>query len=986
MRLVLVLVHLSAGLVAADPPEFPPAAAPPNAPNAPHVNQILFPGNDDCEITVLPQASTELVGASSAEATTACETVVYYPNTYYKDLYCDFSDSVPRFHGKYYSDSDCILFIRSFADHPFSSGATPGYPADGSCVALTDTLSAQWTCVLSAPPSTSPPPQPPPADAPPSPPPLPPLLPAPPFYMTETWTSRASDNIVGCFNSPGLNGLDWTQGLDWTHWESTPAGDGDVAGKCESMCRLRTDGKTALVALRSCDLNSPQGAATSGDGVYVINANQNYGCECYCGSATAVYEPNTTTCVDSCPLNEGCTSAPSSWCQSSHTCVMTVQSAPPAPPPLVPCNRCDGCWSCADCSEGSNACDGACSSFLNAPCKPYPDPCYEPYSDAECSAHPTLGTDGLYKPACLRTVEELRAAVDDWLVGSTSRGNISAWDVSRVTDMSYVFCNAGVAPKLNSIEELLASPEQWRQNATSDLMGFVYSSDARCRPVSSFDGDIGCWETGGVTSMEAMFANTPSFNQDLNNWDVSGVTSMRKMFSGALSFNQPVDILDVSSVVDFSFAFMAAINFSQPLPWDMASATSLAHMFFGAASFDRALDAWDVSGVSDMTGVFYDARAFNGNLGGWDTSSVTVMSDIFRNAHLFNHPGVGNWNVSSVRDLNNAFDAALEFNQRLDSWDVSLVGSAPANRQLVCGTAACGDDACGGFCGMFKEAHKFDRALNGWDVSSSKSFRAMFSSAYRFDQDLNGWDVSAATGLNSMFEDALYFNGNVSDWDVSNAENLGSVFHNAERFNGDVSRWNLLSARNFDDMFRDAKHFNGDVNGWGFPQATAIDAVFYGAKRFNRDVNGWNVSSLTSLRDAFQGAENFNQDLNSWETSKVTTLQRLFFDAYAFNGNIGSWDTSKVTNALKLFKNSNFSRHIGGWNLSRLVEPGVASACDLCSSCCHWPQAPPPQAPPPQAPPPQAPPPQTPPPQTPPPQAQSDPGSECPGSECPGSE
>ena len=144
-------------------------------------------------------------------------------------------------------------------------------------------------------------------------------------YTTETWTSRSSDNIVGCFNAPGLGSL------DWTNWAVTSTGDGDVAGKCESMCHLRTDGKTALVGLRGCDLNSPRF-----DGVYLTSSNGNYGCECYCGNSAAAYESDSSVCTANCPSDEGCTSTPSSWCQSSHTCVMTVQALPPSPPSPSP--------------------------------------------------------------------------------------------------------------------------------------------------------------------------------------------------------------------------------------------------------------------------------------------------------------------------------------------------------------------------------------------------------------------------------------------------------------------------------------------------------------------------------------------------------------------------------------------------------------------------------------------------------------------------
>ena len=59
---------------------------------------------------------------------------------------------------------------------------------------------------------------------------------------------------------------------------------------------------------------------------------------------------------------------------------------------------------------------------------------------------------------------------------------------------------------------------------------------------SSFNQDIGAWETGAVENMDNMFEEASSFNQDIDTngdaWDVSSVTSMDFMFDAASSFNQ----------------------------------------------------------------------------------------------------------------------------------------------------------------------------------------------------------------------------------------------------------------------------------------------------------------------------------------------------------------------------------------------------------------------------------------------------------------
>ena len=72
-----------------------------------------------------------------------------------------------------------------------------------------------------------------------------------------------------------------------------------------------------------------------------------------------------------------------------------------------------------------------------------------------------------------------------------------AWDVSAVTDMSFLF-----------------------------------------RYASSFDQPLNTWDVGAVAKMNGMFAFASSFNQDISNWHVENVDDMKNMLKSASSYNQ----------------------------------------------------------------------------------------------------------------------------------------------------------------------------------------------------------------------------------------------------------------------------------------------------------------------------------------------------------------------------------------------------------------------------------------------------------------
>ena len=385
---------------------------------------------------------------------------------------------------------------------------------------------------------------------------------------------------------------------------------------------------------------------------------------------------------------------------------------------------------------------------------------------------------------------------------SSFNGDISGWDVSRVTDMSGMFQDATL---------FNGDLSSWEVSSVRDMSGMFSGA-------GSFNGDLSSWEVSSVLDMSEMFHGVNSFNSNLSSWDVSSVTSMRSMFLSANSFNGDLSTWDVSEVTDMGRMFSYTRSFNGDLStWDVSSVTSMGHMFYHTRSFNGDLSTWDVSRVTDMSGMFQDASRFNGDLSTWDVSRVTDMSGMFRDASIFNGD-ISEWDISSVLDMTN----------------------------------------------MFADASIFNGDISEWDVSSVTSMHQMFLGASAFNGDISEWDVSGVTGMSGMFAGATSFNGDLSEWDVSSVTEMSNMFSNADSFNGDLSSWDVSSVRDMLAMFRDADSFNGNISAWDVSSVFRTSHMFYEADSFNGDLSSWDVSNVTDMLGMFHDASSFDQNLGNW--------------------------------------------------------------------------------------------------------------------------
>ena len=152
---------------------------------------------------------------------------------------------------------------------------------------------------------------------------------------------------------------------------------------------------------------------------------------------------------------------------------------------------------------------------------------------------------------------------------------------------------------------------------------------------SASDTDWDRVVTSLVTDMSELFDNQTSFNQNIGSWDTSNVTNMYRMFKDALAFNQNIGNWDVSNVTSFADMFLNASSFNENISsWDLSSAQNTREMFNGASAFNQPIGSWNMSSVINLEYMFKDAINFDQNIGSWDISNVTLIEGMFYGATI----------------------------------------------------------------------------------------------------------------------------------------------------------------------------------------------------------------------------------------------------------------------------------------------------------------------------------------------------------------
>ena len=152
-----------------------------------------------------------------------------------------------------------------------------------------------------------------------------------------------------------------------------------------------------------------------------------------------------------------------------------------------------------------------------------------------------------------------QALADEITRAMTAHGNevdLNYIDVSDITDMSWLFSDfRRIGYRLEAFNGDIS---KWDVSKVSDMLSMFSGA-------TSFNQDISEWNVARVTNMASMFSGATSFNQDISDWTVSNVTRMDFMFQVATAFDQDISDWEVGQVTNMTSMFQGATSFKQNL-------------------------------------------------------------------------------------------------------------------------------------------------------------------------------------------------------------------------------------------------------------------------------------------------------------------------------------------------------------------------------------------------------------------------------------
>ena len=384
--------------------------------------------------------------------------------------------------------------------------------------------------------------------------------------------------------------------------------------------------------------------------------------------------------------------------------------------------------------------------------------------------------------------------------------NVTGWDVSGVTDMSYTLYQVG---PLFSITGL----ETWSTTNLRNLNHFAEQSQAKESAIKGLEN----WDVSDVTSMIKAFAGihqTNNFNDDLSKWDVRNVTTMNQMFRQAPLFWAEIGMWNTTSLR------------ANGMKWQFAGTTRI---FENADAIHHTpptnLARWDFCRDPAPSNFPVHAQRYNGS--DWCANNTDPVDD--RDAHT--HPADDisfYWTKSACEDNSSLVDEAcisVALEPKADYGHVWVWNRT----QFKCKFTK--------FANLKSAIHA--KCRNGTIDSTALTTVPEIADLCRTAVNISTWDVSEVTSLSWMFADV----GNpscdltgIGEWDVSSVTNMHHAFS---------------SHANPQDGKARGSWRNLNLSRWNMSQVTTIKRIFYHSTYVDiGDISDWDLCDINQTTDS----------------------------------------------------------------------------------------------------------------------------------------
>ena len=357
--------------------------------------------------------------------------------------------------------------------------------------------------------------------------------------------------------------------------------------------------------------------------------------------------------------------------------------------------------------------------------------------------------------------------------------NLEHWDVSTITNMSYMFRNSDPVTTKDNGDPNLLKCSNWDVSNVTNFNNFMsgYSGSVRGSWNTKTNIDMTNWDTSSATDMSYMFWQHQQNKLGIENFRTENVTNLSHFYGGG-TWNAKTKMYnsilrwDVSNVEDFSSTSIMVgnnetdYNANFPNNWRFSTDASKNLNFYnfcggnymrnGAGPYYLTdLQAFATKTINET---FYGGTSYTA----WNMDNASSISNFggstFRGGPplgLFRNYNIADWNITSkCTSFNNLFvsgraagGAAIPFDQNLSGWNV---------------TGITGDQ------GYFMRGQEYT-PLNDVNMSTSN-----------YDATLVGWGALAASvnsGVTVNFGTSKYSPGNalaVSRGNVSNPTGIPS--------------------------------------------------------------------------------------------------------------------------------------------------------------------------------------------------------------------